>query len=82
MYFWSNKSSLKEHTTLFNNKNNILTPELLNAVYLTCILIHRETMRPLTDVPGQGIIAGKLFASNDVPDTGQPVCQQGKYRHQ
>lgn len=51
------------------------------VLYLTGILIQTETTQPLTDVPGQGVIAGKLFASNDVPNTGQPVCQQGKYWH-
>lgn len=36
----------------------------------------------LTDVPGNGVAALYLRASDDIPDTGHPVSQQSEGRHE
>lgn len=36
----------------------------------------------LTYVPGYGVTAFYLLASDDVPDTSHPVSQQSKHRHE
>lgn len=36
----------------------------------------------LTDVPGHGVAALYLRASDDIPDTGHPVSQQSEGRHE
>lgn len=36
----------------------------------------------LTDVPGNRVVAGELFAADDVPDAREPVCEQSEDGHE